>query len=241
MIPYKPHLATLVPNTWETRLEIIKAVSTLAAQVHEDHVRLRRAEIASLRSELEGIDRELSKLCRDWPLLVRSDLRKADFDPNEPRVPAGHPNGGQWTSEGTPAGDSEVVSDAPDTNWIPGAQYAADGHHWVPRAVYGKYPLRPETKKVFDKATSGPLADDSVNRWTVEHRKYNEAVDEAFTTYMKKNNINANQMTPEQAQEILRGVKGSFDPRIRTLRMKILRQSLRYFSVFGPRGGGDEE
>lgn len=241
MIPYKPHLATLVPNTWETRLEIIKAVSTLAAQVHEDHVRRRRAEIASLRSELEGIDRELSKLCRDWPLLVRSDLRKADFDPNEPRVPAGHPNGGQWTSEGTPAGDSEVVSDAPDTNWIPGAQYAADGHHWVPRAVYGKYPLRPETKKVFDKATSGPLADDSVNRWTVEHRKHNEAVDEAFTTYMKKNNINANQMTPEQAQEILRGVKGSFDPRIRTLRMKILRQSLRYFSVFGPRGGGDEE
>lgn len=75
----------------------------------------------------------------------------------------------------------------------------------------------------------------------MEHRNYNEAVNEAFTDYMKKNNIGAGQTTPEQAQEVLEGVKGSIDPRIRTLRMKILRQSLRYFWVFGHRGGGDEE
>jgi hypothetical protein len=58
---------------------------------------------------------------------------------------------------------------------------------------------------------------------------------------LKKNTIVADQMTPEQAEEILGEVKGSTDPRIRMLRMKILRQSLRYFWVFGPRGGGDEE
>ncbi|MFZ3351983.1 MAG: hypothetical protein WA268_14055 [Xanthobacteraceae bacterium] len=242
MIPYKPHLATLVPQTAAARLEIIKAISTLAEQDHKERLRLRRAELASLRGELEDIARDLRKLCGDWPLLIRSELRKAGFNPDEPRVPAGRPDGGQWTSDGVAgAGDTEVVSDAPDTNWTPGAQYAAEGHHWVPKAVYGKYPLQPETKKVFEKATSGPLADDSVNRWTMEHRNYNKAVNEAFTDYMKKNNIAADQMTPEQAQEVLEGVKGSFDPRIRTLRMKILRQSLRYFWVFGPRGGGDEE
>lgn len=81
MIPYKPHLATLVPQTAEVRLEIIKAISTLAAQSHEERVRLRQAEVASLRGELEAIDRDLRKLCRDWPLLIRSELRKAGFDP----------------------------------------------------------------------------------------------------------------------------------------------------------------
>ncbi len=242
MIPYKSHLATLVPTTGNTRFEIVKAVNTLAAQDQEQRLRLRWAELASLRSEFEGIARHLDKLCRDWPLLIRSELCKAGFDASEPRVPAGHPDGGQWPGDsGAAAGDTEIVSDAPDGNWIPGAQYAADGHHWVPRAVYAKYPLKPETRKIFEKATSGPLADDSVNRWTMEHRNYNEAVNEAFTAYMKENNINADQMTPEQAQEVLEGVKGSFDPRIRTLRMKILRQSLRYFWIFGPRGGGDED
>lgn len=110
MISYKPYLATLVPKTWETRLEIIKAIGTLAAQSHEDHVRLRRAEVAWLRGEFEAIARELRKLCPDWPLLIRSELRKAGFNPNEPRVPAGRPDGGQWTSEGgLAANDSEVV------------------------------------------------------------------------------------------------------------------------------------
>jgi hypothetical protein len=227
-----------VPKASGTRLAIIRAIGRLREQCDDE----RRSEIASLRHELEGLAQDLRKVGREWPSLVRSELHKAGFNPNEPRVPAGNADGGQWTNDsGRSVDDSEILSDAPDSRWIPGAQYAADGHHWVPKAVYGKYSLRPETKKVFDNSTSGPLADDSVNRWTVEHRNYNAAVNEAFTAYMKKNSISADQMTPDQAQEILEGVKGSFDPRIRTLRMKILRQSLRYFWVFGPRGGGDEE
>jgi Phage portal protein len=73
-----------------------------------------------------------------------------DYDPDQPRVPAGNSDGGQWTSEdvssaaggvagapndrieaingqvqGSPANDSRVLSDAtPDNTWIPGAQYA---------------------------------------------------------------------------------------------------------------------
>jgi len=53
---------------------------------------------------------------------------RSHFDPHQPRVPAGHPDGGQWTSEGEAEGTSEpqVISDAtPDNAWKPGAQYAS--------------------------------------------------------------------------------------------------------------------
>lgn len=68
--------------------------------------------------------------------------RKANFDPNQPRVPAGNPDGGQWTSGGgggSAAGDdSQILSDAtPDNEWIPGAQYAQAG----PRGPRGTTPV----------------------------------------------------------------------------------------------------
>jgi hypothetical protein len=60
------------------------------------------------------------------------------YDPNQPRVPAGNSDGGQWTSGGggggRPSGgvgrtggginDRRVLSDAPDDKLKPGAQYA---------------------------------------------------------------------------------------------------------------------
>jgi hypothetical protein len=49
------------------------------------------------------------------------------YNPNQPRVPAGHPDGGQWTRAGgtTGAGTSPVLSDVTsDNEWKPGAQYA---------------------------------------------------------------------------------------------------------------------
>ena len=52
--------------------------------------------------------------------------RHSHYDPNQPRVPAGHPDGGQWTRVGgASASNREVASDAiPDNEWILGAQYA---------------------------------------------------------------------------------------------------------------------
>ena len=48
------------------------------------------------------------------------------FDPNQPRVPAGHADGGQWTSGGGGGDDRRIISDVtPDNDWIPGAQYAS--------------------------------------------------------------------------------------------------------------------
>ena len=46
---------------------------------------------------------------------------KGGFDPNQPRVPAGNPRGGQWTD----GGGGQALSDAsPDNFWKPDAQLA---------------------------------------------------------------------------------------------------------------------
>lgn len=237
MIPYVSSLATAVPKASGVRLAIIRAIGRLREQCDNE----RRAEIASLRDELENIAQDLRKVGREWPSLVRLELRKAGFNPDEPRVPAGNADGGQWTNDGgRSADDSRVLSDAPDSGWIQGAQYAADGHHWVPKGVYEKESLKPELRKVFENAKSGPLADNSVNRWNVEHRSYNDAVQEDFNAFLERNKINSQQMTAEQAQEFVDEVLASADPRIRGLKMKVMHQMMRYFLLRGPRGGDED-
>jgi len=52
--------------------------------------------LAALRSEVLGLRLHLA-LKRVWAALL-----KANFDPNQPRVPRGHPHGGCWTRVGGP-------------------------------------------------------------------------------------------------------------------------------------------
>ncbi|MGC1586891.1 MAG: hypothetical protein WA791_14535 [Rhodomicrobium sp.] len=127
-----PSRLSAVPQHWPVRLEIVKAIHVLAAQEQEEQQRERRAELAAFRRDCELLSETIRKVCRE--------LFKAGFNPNEPRVPAGNPDGGEWTREagsGT-SSESQVVSDAtPDNNWIPGAQYATNdppgiGHNQGP-------------------------------------------------------------------------------------------------------------
>ena len=54
-----------------------------------------------------------------------NDVSLRKYSPAQPRVPAGNPDGGQWTSGSYALNDPPVISDAmPDNTWIPGAQYA---------------------------------------------------------------------------------------------------------------------
>ncbi|MGE0340714.1 MAG: phage portal protein [Xanthobacteraceae bacterium] len=48
----------------------------------------------------------------------------AKYDPNQPRVPAGSSDGGQWTSGGYGVGNERVLSDENPDELVPGAQYA---------------------------------------------------------------------------------------------------------------------
>lgn len=86
---------------WNTGEPVLAAI----ALAHAGLPPLDRAERASLRLSLaerlldDGLSpQELVKACDLDPALL--DLRKAGYDPDEPRVPAGNPDGGQWTDAG---------------------------------------------------------------------------------------------------------------------------------------------
>jgi len=133
-----PRLQSAVPQTWPVRMEIARAIRTLKTQIEGDH------DQVALRDLYEA-------------------LLKAEFNPDEPRVPAGNPDGGQWTSdEGSDtSGDQRIISDAaPEKTWIPGAQYAAND---PPRgtqqpSIPQEKPTTPQAVNTFIKATAYFLA-----------------------------------------------------------------------------------
>ena len=47
------------------------------------------------------------------------------YDPNQPRIPAGNPDGGQWTEKGDGENERRILSDVTlDNDWVSGVQYA---------------------------------------------------------------------------------------------------------------------
>lgn len=203
-----------------------------------------RARARVLQRQLEGLS--IDELMRG---AVKQDEPSGPgghgYDPNQPRVPAGHPDGGRWTNKaktsGEPINDPRVLSDAtPDNHWIVGADYAA-GHHYHPRSLWQNLPLRQDTRDVLDRAVSGPLAATFYNqitgqtfrhRWDKEHREYNQAVNELFQMYFEElgtRGITPERMTPDHAWEFIRAIYRSQDPRIRNYlaRIRVLRRVFR--------------
>ncbi len=126
-----PRILYAVPQLPHVHLEIAKAIQTLAA---EDDRRIENSVAPGQTCSDPGL---IAEIVRDALRI----LHKTGFNPDEPRVPAGSPDGGQWTAEGggsPSAVPGAVLSDAtPDNNWIPGAQYAANdapgmGHNQGP-------------------------------------------------------------------------------------------------------------
>jgi hypothetical protein len=94
-------------------------------------------------TELLVLKRAHDAVCREWEL-VKGEFYARKYSPNQPRVPAGTREGGQWTSDGAggvlgngggstsrvrlaDAGNvlgSPVMSDATPDPVIPGSQYA---------------------------------------------------------------------------------------------------------------------
>jgi hypothetical protein len=138
---------------------------------------------------------------------------KANFNPDQPRVPAGNTDGGQWTSGGGGGGS---------------AKGKADGHHFVPKAVYRGLPLRPETKSVFDQGATGRL-NAGRHAWSKEHSVYNDAVSEQFKRFLSENGLRPEDMTPDDARRFLGSVKRSSDPRIRGFNMRLYMREIMYW------------
>ncbi len=197
-----------------------------------------RARARRIQSELEGLT--IDELMRGGRAYTdeRSDSvgRGArGYDPNQPRVPAGHSDGGQWTDDD---------DDFDDYAWA--VDFAGPGHHWYARHFYRRYPFSRETRRVFRDATSGPLVSRlwsrRRNEWLSHgrgydrpHREYDRAVEELMNRYMSDRGISPQQMTPVQAQEVVDLIKKSEDPRIRSF-VKMINTLHRFFRRYGPRG-----
>jgi hypothetical protein len=212
-------------------------------------------DIAAERDELLRLKRELAAI--KFELKFRRFLDARKYSPDQPRVLAGNPDGGQWTANGGGQGTAEngradrirvaqlggTVTDADGTPY-----YKPGGHHEMPKGVYEKWNLRPETEKVFREATTGTIprmtartTPDGVpvgNAWSGQggaHGIYNEAIQELSDRFLEKNNIKPESMTPNQARTLLKEIRETEDPRIRNFNatMRLLR---RLFPLRGGRG-----
>lgn len=115
-----PRILCAMPQTLQVRMEVAKAIRLFADQ--DEAERLWKPNEMETPVSVRAIAAEVVRE-------VLRELRKAGFNPNEPRVPAGNPDGGRWTTDGGSGASSDprIVSDAtPNTNWMPGAQYAAN-------------------------------------------------------------------------------------------------------------------
>jgi hypothetical protein len=128
-------ILTAVPQTLHTHLEIAKAIRALAGQESEEQRQLAQKDDSSV--ELATTD--LSNLAKQIVDNICQELCKAGFNPDEPRVPAGNPGGGQWTRDADSSNEApSVLSDAtPDDLWKLGAAYAVNeppgiGHNQGP-------------------------------------------------------------------------------------------------------------
>jgi len=160
------------------------------------------------------------------------------YNPDQPRVPAGNPDGGQWTIDGGwGAAQSDSFNPLAALAEI-GVRLAADGHHYVPRGVFEneKYSFQPETLKVLEGAKTGPLNDPTSNRFDELHRHYNKAVEGALDRFLDRNNIRSEQMTADHARRFADEIKTSKDPTIRQFNMRLWMRELNYWIRRGPRG-----
>jgi hypothetical protein len=174
------------------------------------------------------------------------------YSPDQPRVPGGNPAGGQWTSGAASA--SPWVGDETDLLFLEAIQlaqldgildaagqpyYQRGGHHEMPRGVSRHWDLSEETRRVFDRATTGYVPSsilrttpDGVpygNFWTGPsgaHAQYNRAVEQLSERFLERNGISPQQMTPDHARAVAEKIRETDDPRIRNFNnaMRLLRR-----------------
>jgi len=212
-----------------------------------------REYAAALRAEREHLLKLQSELAALKAEIKFQRLRRAlkAYNPDQPRVPAGNPDGGQWTSDGG-QGDririAQLGGTVTDADGRP--YYRPGGHHEMPEGVHKKWKLRPETQKVFRQSSTGTLGatlriiPDAVrqgNVWDGDgglHLAYNQAVEELSNRFLRDHNLrpDASDMIPNHAHALLKLIRESEDPRIRDFNANMRRiQRLRRF-----RGGADD-
>jgi len=193
-----------------------------------------REEIATEKAAYEEYQTKLAEL--RWMLAdlkldptlqrFREKANKANFNPSQPRWPKGSgEDSGRWS------GDSGIGTAGAGHN--SGAP-TRGGHHFVPRKLFEKEPLRPETLKVFEEAVTGPL-NAGPHRRDKDHDIYSDAVIERYRRFLDENRTRSEELTPDQARKFVDEVKRSSDPRIRGLNLRIYMREIMYWLRRGPR------
>jgi hypothetical protein len=142
--------------------------------------------------------------------------------PGQPRIPRGQPGSGRFTFGRDPNRTRRPRSSC------------YRGHHFVPRQIFDKEPFRPETRRVFEQATTGRLSEP--HRRSGEHIRYNIAVKEHFDRFKEVHKLTSEEMTPDHARAFLREIFESRDPRIRYFNRQIMmREVLRMYRRWGRR------
>jgi hypothetical protein len=219
MKPPLPRIETAVPRLPRVQLEIAKAIRTLTAPDQDELLQRRLAELAFMRGELDEIKRDLHKAAQECLALVKAELRtyfdvrriseeidKAGFRSDQPRWRRGSGRiSGRWRG-----GAGSLITDQ-------AYRRLRGGHHYVPKEIFEnlfkKNKLRPETRKVFDDAVTGPLPK-GLHKNDKPHREYTEAVDGLWHQFLERHGIRSEDMTPDQASKFLYEVLHSDDPRI---------------------------
>lgn len=117
MKPPLPRGESCVPRTLHTRLAIAGAIRELMAP--EQPLRQRRAEITALRRDLELVAGDFRTFVQAV-VLAKAELLAEfkKYSPDQPRVSAGNPDGGQWTTEdggvGPLAGPNSMSTGRPE-------------------------------------------------------------------------------------------------------------------------------
>lgn len=180
-----------------------------------------RREILQFKAQVQGL-----RLARAMEAFGRAASERA-FNPDQPRVPAGNPDGGQWTSVvgGALGPSSDVDSDEADQESI---EVAADGHHFVPRALFEKETLSPETRRVFEDAKTGRLRG-GPHYFDGPRRIYNAAVTERYSEFLRERGLRSEDLTPAHARQFADSIRNSTDPRIRDFNLFLYRREAWYW------------
>jgi hypothetical protein len=161
-----------------------------------------------------------------WRFLPPDQLQ-LKYSPDQPRVPAGNPDGGQWTADGN-GGEESLTTEL---------SAAPRGHHYIPRGVFNKFDLSDEAKEVFENRTTGKLYNPRNNLWDIDHRAYNDAIEENFRRFLQQNGISPSSMTADQARLFVDQMLTSSDPRIRNYNMSIRMREFLFRLLRGPGRG----
>lgn len=187
----------------------------------------------SNQAELLHMRRENALLREEWGRLKHLFYNRK-YNPDQPRIPAGNSDGGQWTSEDGGINDSRVISDAtPDNDWKPGAQYAAGPrgprdrlpplpHIPIPELGEGAPAYRPGQVTIVNNAQTGlSTIDDTTEKLRTALEKvvnsrgegygpeYGKAIHYDFGDAVKSQNLRGIRVEHTYPEPLSYGAKGT--------------------------------